>query len=445
MKGKSSRILITIAIVICAIFTILDKSSIAFFNIQKREVQQEAENTKQIAAAHVHTDACWDKVNHICTGNENQYGGCYVIRHDERHYHQGQPGLSYSNGCYTIPTYHNHTEECWKGPNCNHDMKKSGSWTDRITGRTFTVGDTINPVDHGDIYGCNHSPTITGVWYCDSCNTINGFILVCDEDRCFYNNKPNGRGYGKAEGCTTITGQHKMPNSQCEWGNNTVVYNDLGCGYSDGQIIRTWYTKDCKYNPMCDRIIVSVRPKYPVQSLQKPSQFNDTLIVTYMDGHTQELRAGSTTFDRERDYNAENITASITGIGNQNYQNHTFNTTINITTDYYRNVAGNITWNDLNNRYNSRVRTILKLYRRVGQGGAELVATQTTAVGQTSYTFSGVKKFDSNENDYTYYVEQDNIAGYETINSGLNPTGHPALFFDAIMELSFPKNFEKYT
>lgn len=43
MKGKSSRILITIAIVICAIFTILDKSSIAFFNIQKREVQQEAE------------------------------------------------------------------------------------------------------------------------------------------------------------------------------------------------------------------------------------------------------------------------------------------------------------------------------------------------------------------------------------------------------------------
>lgn len=84
-------------------------------------------------------------------------------------------------------------------------------------------------------------------------------------------------------------------------------------------------------------------------------------------------------------------------------------------------ISGNITWNDSNNRYNSRKTTTINLYRKI-QNGTEQKATSTTiTAGQTQYSFK-VDKTDSNGNTYIYRIEQEQILGYETTYSNNNIT-----------------------
>ena len=77
-------------------------------------------------------------------------------------------------------------------------------------------------------------------------------------------------------------------------------------------------------------------------------------------------------------------------------------------------MPGNITWNDDNNKYNSRVGSTVKLYRKIVGGQEEYVAQQNIVPGQTNYKFQ-TRQCDNNGNVYEFRVEQDKIPGYETI------------------------------
>lgn len=76
-------------------------------------------------------------------------------------------------------------------------------------------------------------------------------------------------------------------------------------------------------------------------------------------------------------------------------------------------ITGNITWNDDNNKYSSRVKTRLSLYRNINNGANELVQTQEIAAGQISYKFQAREMNDQGQ-VYNYIVQQDIVDGYET-------------------------------
>lgn len=86
-------------------------------------------------------------------------------------------------------------------------------------------------------------------------------------------------------------------------------------------------------------------------------------------------------------------------------------------------VAGSIAWNDSNNKYNSRVGSTLKLYRKISGGQEQLAAQQNITAGQTSYNFQ-TKQCDSNGNVYEFRVAQEQIPGYETIVNQRNITNN---------------------
>ncbi len=84
-------------------------------------------------------------------------------------------------------------------------------------------------------------------------------------------------------------------------------------------------------------------------------------------------------------------------------------------------ITGNITWNDQNNKYSSRAKTKLSLYRNIDNGANELVQTQEIAAGQTSYKFQAREVNDQGK-VYNYTVQQDIVDGYETTYDKLNIT-----------------------
>ena len=87
--------------------------------------------------------------------------------------------------------------------------------------------------------------------------------------------------------------------------------------------------------------------------------------------------------------------------------------------DIEMDIDGTITWNDSTNQYGSRIARTLKLYRKVGEGAAEFVTQTEIAGGQTSYHFQ-VREVNDSGAKYTYWIEQDNMPGYETIINGYN-------------------------
>ncbi len=85
-------------------------------------------------------------------------------------------------------------------------------------------------------------------------------------------------------------------------------------------------------------------------------------------------------------------------------------------------IRGNITWNDQNNKYSSRVASQIKLYRKTEEDGEEtLVETQRLEPGQASYSFQ-TRQCDDAGNDYIFRLEQETIEGYETLYTKNNIT-----------------------
>ena len=85
------------------------------------------------------------------------------------------------------------------------------------------------------------------------------------------------------------------------------------------------------------------------------------------------------------------------------------------------NIEGNITWNDQNNKYNSRKATTMHIYRKVGANGAETkIADIAIVPGQTNnYSFQ-TRECDDNGNRYIFRIAEDYIEGYEISYEGNN-------------------------
>lgn len=84
-------------------------------------------------------------------------------------------------------------------------------------------------------------------------------------------------------------------------------------------------------------------------------------------------------------------------------------------------VLGSISWNDLNDRYHSRVNTVVSLYRKVGNGAESLVASLPITAGQTSYKFQ-TRETNDNGQTYTFRIEENLMDGYENVYSQNNVT-----------------------
>lgn len=83
-------------------------------------------------------------------------------------------------------------------------------------------------------------------------------------------------------------------------------------------------------------------------------------------------------------------------------------------------ISGNITWDDLDNKYNSRKDSIIHLYRKLGENGREEEVTSLTIKeGQTNYQFQ-TRETNDNGEIYTFRIEQELISGYKSSYSQNN-------------------------
>lgn len=90
--------------------------------------------------------------------------------------------------------------------------------------------------------------------------------------------------------------------------------------------------------------------------------------------------------------------------------------------DIQIDVKGNITWNDQENRYNSREASKVNLYRKIGENGREeKVGSVEITAGQTNYSFTTRECNDAGER-YIFRIEQEYVKGYETLYIGNNVT-----------------------
>lgn len=89
--------------------------------------------------------------------------------------------------------------------------------------------------------------------------------------------------------------------------------------------------------------------------------------------------------------------------------------------DLVINLTGSITYNDGNNKYNSRIGTNIKIYRKIGNGAEELAGSINIASGAGTYTYETRECNDAGQY-YTYRIEQGNMPGYKTTYEGNNVT-----------------------
>ena len=86
-------------------------------------------------------------------------------------------------------------------------------------------------------------------------------------------------------------------------------------------------------------------------------------------------------------------------------------------------INGQITWNDQNNKYNSRVAQTVKIYRKTATSGEELINTMNITAGQTSWTLATRECNDAGE-QYQFIARGNAIPGYESVTSGKNITNN---------------------
>ena len=89
--------------------------------------------------------------------------------------------------------------------------------------------------------------------------------------------------------------------------------------------------------------------------------------------------------------------------------------------DLVINISGTITYSDENNKYNSRIGTNIKIYRKIGNGTEEQVGIVSIVAGAGTYIYETRECNDRGEY-YTYRIEQENMPGYKTTYEGNNVT-----------------------
>ena len=198
--------------------------------------------------------------------------------------------------------------------------------------------------------------------------------------------------------------------------NNKRIYNMTGDVYTDKTF--TFYATDISGNLVFERVAIGKLDNTAPTITQISSNISEnkkttTLTVQANDINTQLQKEGSgitgyqitTTNTAPTDFQASNIfTVSKNGtyylwvidaVGNISQPN-----TINIV-DLEIDVIGNITWNDQDNKYNSRIPSKIKLYRKIAQGQEEYVAEQNIVAGQNNYLFQ-TRECDDSGNKYEF-------------------------------------------
>lgn len=151
--------------------------------------------------------------------------------------------------------------------------------------------------------------------------------------------------------------------------------------------------------------------------------------------YTYELAANliGNTFAR-KGYNFKNWNTNPEGTGvtytnSQNVSNLTtqYNGVFNLYAQWQlitHNIQGNVTWDDQSNKYSSRPSDVtVTLNRTPTTGEVTRVPDPVKVQGESGYTFKDVQTYDTTTgNAYNYSVNQNQVAGYETLVNGYKVT-----------------------
>ena len=230
---------------------------------------------------HTHTDKCYNGTRHICDGSSTQYGACYQEQ---------------------VIEYHKHTNSCYQTveDDCTHTID-------------VIVDNQIINIDYLNCPKCNE-PNFYGYIYSFTCDK-NGENIVLYAgycDKCGYEGNSTIKRVNTPSVAAQISYSHKISTDK------------LVCGKTTDTIEKTTYLKTCKkengayydsngnkVEPTCNSVIVDIKAKNPTQTTNNP---DFTLIATYLDGHTSEIKPTIAEYSSNKQYKNEQIRLSYTGI-----------------------------------------------------------------------------------------------------------------------------------
>lgn len=211
----------------------------------------------------------------------------------------------HSDDCYS-GTLHKHIESCYIDINAGGCGKDTITWveTKSSVGTCGNCGGTYKySYMTGTCSGCKKTYTDTVYYACDTCEMVMTPFSI----------KENKTTYPK------------YPTTKCSYQTKGESMMQLVCPMVEGQ----YYTEDgllATYT--CSKVAVSIKPENAVQYDTKP---NTTLIVTYLDGHTNTVQ-GTSDYDETKSYKNDKVTITYEGLVNNALTKGKLTTTITFTT-----------------------------------------------------------------------------------------------------------------
>lgn len=243
--------------------SVTTKAPVVIDSIDNSGLTMNTETNQSILAAavdtpastsHIHTDACYDGIKHIHTGNSTSGGGCY------------------------------------------------GSGTQISSSEYCGVYQDVDHIEYYKSWKCNKCGWTMSSWYTSPA------YFICNMNGC--NGTIEYQGYSASHTyykCTGHCGTISLSQGTTHYKTVIGTTYSLNCGKTEGM----YYKGSTRVDPICNQQIASIVATHQTQTVYLNDPFITTIIVTYRDGSTKTL-VGTTIFSTANTVQNQAVTITYT-------------------------------------------------------------------------------------------------------------------------------------